>query len=101
MSAPAPAHGFPATILLEELQRTHCVYNPAKIRKHQDLYEGGDSFRANIDKYLIPRQVELLEGAGAWANKPATADAGPHDALGPSAAAPGAAPLPASPPMPS
>lgn len=53
---------FPPAIPFGDLMKPHADYKPEKIRKHCDLYEGGDAFQANIENYLVKRQIEETAG---------------------------------------
>ncbi len=57
MSDAAPV--FPPQISYGDLKATHPEYDLTKIEKHNDLYEGGDSFRSHIDRYLLKLQDEM------------------------------------------
>ncbi len=60
---------FPESILLADLLATHAEYNPicpltgvGILDKHSDLYEGGQSFRKRVEKYLVRRAIESAAG---------------------------------------
>ena len=52
---------IPEKLSLKALKTPHPEYSADRIERHGDLYEGGERFRKNIDKYLDKRQIE--EGA--------------------------------------
>lgn len=52
-------------MLVQELLITHKEYKPDCLQKHQDFYDGGESFEANKKHYLNTRMYEKMGGAGA------------------------------------
>lgn len=50
-------------MLVKELLITHKDYKPDVIQKHQDFYDGGESFERNKDLYLNKRALEELDEA--------------------------------------
>lgn len=40
------------------LQRTHPSLNPEALQRYQDLFDGGEAFRARVGKYLLQNDVE-------------------------------------------
>lgn len=49
---------LPQSMKVKDLERTHKDYRADLLTKHQDLYEGGERFERNKDRYLRKRALD-------------------------------------------
>lgn len=49
---------FPATLLTDQLDAKNSEYDQDRLERYWALYAGGAEFRARIDEFIIPREIE-------------------------------------------
>ena len=68
---------FPASVKLQDMQRTHADYDATTVQLHDALYRGGKAFKAVADSVLLKRDIEKMR-AGTRADRVARSYYIPH-----------------------
>lgn len=51
---------FPASIPIRDLQEHNPEFDEKQVQRHKLIYEAGEEFKRNVDKFLVKRQIEKI-----------------------------------------